>query len=391
MKICFYTDSVFSYGGVQRVLATIAKSLSIKHDITILTYDAPKTKDLSMYNLQDSHIQYIFLKNSGFKIWEWLPCKTYSFIYKKWLPKKPYTINLYGYSSFPTSKRKRLINIINQENFDIVIGVHAFVSLHLSSIKHKIGSKTIAWMHNSYDAFFNTPNVYLWGQKERFIYEMKRLDKIVVLTKNDKKLYEQELGIKPEVIYNPLTLVPKGQGSPMNKKFLAVGRLSYLHKGFDILIKAFNIFSKENKEWTLDIVGEGPDETLLRQLIKKYNLEKRITIHPFSDNIQKYYASASIYILSSRWEGLPLVLFEAMSHYLPVIASKIPVTSEILSNSGGNVFFESENFKDLAMIMTKMVNSEQLTEMGEKAFSYTQKFTISSINKEWEQLLSNLE
>jgi len=390
MKICFYTDSVFIYGGVQRVLATIAKSLSQQHDITILTLEAPESKDLSMYELKESSIKFSFLKYSGLKVWEWLPCKTYSFLYKKILPKKNITTRLYGYSSFPKSRREKLINFINNEEFDIVIGVHAFVSFHLSSIRNNIKSKTIGWMHNSYDAFFNTPNLYLWKQKERFSYEMKRLDKIIVLTKNDKNLYENNLGLKPDVIYNPLTLIPKGKASPKNKRFLAVGRLSYLHKGFDILIKAFSIFSKKDKEWKLDIVGEGPDEAFLRQLINDNHMQERIIIHPFLNDIQKYYSSASIYILSSRWEGLPLVLFEAMSHHLPVIASKIPVTSEILSKETGSTFFESENFNDLAETMDKMIKSDQLEEMGEKAFSYTQKFDVSYICKKWEKLLSDL-
>ncbi|MFA7116558.1 MAG: glycosyltransferase family 4 protein [Bacteroidales bacterium] len=390
MKICFYADTIFSYGGVQRVLSNIAIALSKKYDITILTLEDIKAKDLSMYGLKNSSLRFYFLKYKGLKIWEWFPCKTYGFLYKKILPKNALTSKLYGYSSFPLSRRKKLIKFINEENFDVVIGVHAFLSLHLASIRNQIKSKTIGWMHTSYDAFFNTPNFYLWGQKERFSYEMKRLDKIVVLTKNDKDLLDENLGIKSEVIYNPLTLIPIGKGSPENKKFLAVGRLIYLTKGFDILIKAFNVFSKQNKEWTLDIVGEGPDETFLKQLIKDYNLGKRIIIHPFSNNVQKYYASASIYILSSRWEGFGLVLLEAMAHNLPIIASKIPVTCEILNKSGANVFFESENFNDLAKKMIKMVNSDNLKEMGEKAYSYSQKFDISYIIKKWEKLLSNL-
>jgi len=168
MKICFYTDSIFSYGGIQRVLAIIAKSLATKHDITILTLDPVKSKDLSMYELKDSSVQFSFLKYSGLKIWEWLPCKTYSFLYKKLLPQNNVTSRLYGYSSFPSSKRNKLISFINREKFDVVIGVQVFVSLQLSSIKNKITAKTIAWMHNSYDAFFNTPDLYLWGQKKDF-------------------------------------------------------------------------------------------------------------------------------------------------------------------------------------------------------------------------------
>lgn len=113
---------------------------------------------------------------------------------------------------------------------------------------------------------------------------------------------------------------------------MAVGRFSHQHKGFDLLIEAFHIFAEENKDWTLDIVGEGVEEPMYHKLIKEYQLEERITIHPFTNHIQKFYGEAQVYILSSRWEGMPLVLMEAMSHGLPIISSNLPICEEIMGD-----------------------------------------------------------
>ena len=177
---------------------------------------------------------------------------------------------------------------------------------------------------------------------------MPNLDKIIVLSKYDQERFLKELNIQTEVIYNPLTIEPKGKGSPEHKKFLTIGRFSHLHKGFDILINAFALFAKQNQDWTLDIVGEGSEEEMLRSLISKHQLEKRVTIFPFTKNVEKHYESASVYVLSSRWEGFPLVLFEAMSYGLPILSSDIPIAKEILENKGVSTLFTSENINDLA-------------------------------------------
>ena len=125
---------------------------------------------------------------------------------------------------------------VNSGNYDAVIGVHAFLSLHLSSVrKHLNVRSVIAWMHNSYNALFEKENPYLPGLKSFFANEMRRLDGIVVLSKSDERLFRKNLGLESVTIYNPLTLEPRGRASLRYKKFLAIGRFSPKHKGFDFM------------------------------------------------------------------------------------------------------------------------------------------------------------
>ena len=348
MKICFYCNTLFTFGGVQRVLAVIAKELSKEHDITILTLDNPSLENTSMYGLSSANIKYIYLQYPEVPFYENIPCKAYSLLYKTLLPQNKLFSKWYGYSSFPPTQRTLLIKTLNQGNYDVVVGVHVFLSFHLASIKKQIKARTIGWMHNSYDAFFSIKTSYVGKQKNQFKHLMPNLDKVIVLSKYDQEQFQKELNVRTEVIYNPLTIEPKGKGSPEYKKFLAIGRFSPLHKGFDILINAFALFSKQNQDWTLDIVGEGPEEEMFRSLITKHHLEKRITIHPFTNEVEKHYESASVYVLSSRWEGFGLVLVEAMSYGLPIISSYLPVTKELLEGKNVGVFFENENVVDLA-------------------------------------------
>lgn len=238
-----------------------------------------------MYELGQRNIRFRYISLPPIGKWEYLPCKTYSYLYKKRIiPQIPITSQWYGYSSFPHTQRKVLIGELNNENYDIIVGVHAFLSLQLASIRHRLKARrVVGWMHTSFNAFFNTPGFYLYEQKNQFRHEMTKLDGIIVLTNYDRGLYERELNLFPIAIYNPLSLTPEGEGSPAYKRFLSVGRMSHLTKGFDILIEAFAIFARDNKEWTLEIVGEGPEKPALLKQIARHKLENRVQFLPSPD------------------------------------------------------------------------------------------------------------
>lgn len=385
MKICFYCDSIFTFGGVQRVLAGLAKELARRHEVTILTRDDPADEDRTMYGLQDAAVKFRYLRYPKLPFYENIPCKAYSFLYKKVLSQNARTTKMYGYSSFPYTYRKLLIGELQKEPYDVVVGVHVFPSLFLASVRKHIRAKVIGWMHNSYEAFFGQPGLWLWKGEKRFKYQTKALDEIVVLTENDRRLYWERLGVESTVMYNPLTLESRGQGSALYKKFLAVGRLTPLMKGFDILVEGFALFAEENSEWTLDIVGEGEEEGLVRSLIAKYGLENRVKLHPFTKNIHTFYASASVYVLSSRWEGFGLVLVEAMAHGLPVISSDVPVGKELLGDKPFGFLFENGNPVSLAGQMSRIAGLPELRGLGGKAMAYAREFDISHIAEKWEK------
>lgn len=386
MKILFYADTVFGFGGVQRVLAVIAKTLSEKHDVTILSTDT--AEDLSMYDYSKSNVHFEYISYNERKDIEYYVCKSISYIYKKVLPQNGTTAKLYSYSFFRPSYKRSLTTKINKGNYDVVIGVHAFLSLHLASVRHNLNAKkVIGWMHNSYEALFEKKNPYLPGLKSFFANEMKRLNDIVVLSKSDAILFKEHLGLKCKTIYNPLTLEPHGRASFDNKKFLAVGRFAPKHKGFDLLIKAFAIFANNNIGWTLEIVGEGEEEPLYRRMIKEYHLEDRIKLCPFTKDIQKHYTGASVYVLSSRWEGFGLVLIEAMSHGLPIISSDLPVAKELLEGKGCATFFKCGDINEMAESMIDYANTKEWDSLSENAYNTAKLFSIRYIIELWLQLM----
>ena len=146
------------------------------------------------------------------------------------------------------------------------------------------------------------------------------------------------------------------------------------------------IFAHQNRDWHLDIVGEGVEETKYKTMIQQYQLEDRITIHPFTNQIQHYYSQAQVYVLSSRWEGMPLVLVEAMSHGLPIVASNLPVCKEILGDFG--MFFKNKNIEDLAQRLEEATHIDW-QQKSDEAIKIAQRFDIRQIIEQWKRLLES--
>ena len=381
-KICFLTDSIFSYGGVQRVTAVIAKELAKDYDVTIVTLDNPDLEDKEIYGLNEAHIHYRYFQFPCIGKWKNFVCKAYSALYRKVLPQTRLTSDWYSHSSFPSEKRNALVAELKEGMYDVIVGVHAPLAVRLATCKPLLeNTKLIGWVHNSYEALFGKDSLYIGTELcKHYEYQLQKLDYTIVLCHDDAQKYHFPV----EVIYNPLTLIPGKPSSGISKKFLAIGRFSHLHKGFDLLIKAFHIFAKNNNDWTLHIVGEGVEEPLYRQLIHDYQLEKRIYIQPFTNHIQSYYSEAQIYILSSRWEGMPLVLMEAMSHGLPIISSNLPVSKEIMGDFG--IYFENGNIKQLAQRLydATLIDWQR---KSKEALEIAEHFNIGNIIKQWKVMI----
>jgi glycosyltransferase involved in cell wall biosynthesis len=253
--------------------------------------------------------------------------------------------------------------------------------------------RCIGWIHNSFEALFSAASLYIGPQLEHhYVLQMQKLDCTVVLGRHDANEWENALQeycksceTHVTVIPNPLTLKPGHSSTGTSKRFLAVGRMSRLHKGFDLLIDAFRLFAQNDREWKLDIVGEGPEEERLREMIADYALEQRVTLHPFTNSIQDYYSQAQVYVLSSRWEGFGLVLVEAMAHGLPVVSSDLPTSLEIMGSFG--LYFRNGNAEELAARLTDATRLDDWPAIQAEARHIARRFSTDRIVSQWLQTL----
>ena len=372
--------------------AVIAKELAKEYYVTILTFDQADKKDTTLYDLNEANITYRFISYPKVGYLKNKICKTFSAIYLKTQPQSKWCSDLYAKSSYPSELRNTLLEELKQGNYDITIGVHAPLAARLATLKKYFPeAKLIGWLHNSYEALFGENSHYHIGPKRlrHYVYQFRKLDKVVVLCQDDaNRFHHYDKAFFPAVIYNPLTLIPGDPSIGNSKRFLTIGRFTPLHKGIDLLIKAFHLFAQKNSDWMLDIVGEGREEKKYRSLISNYHMEDRITIHPFTNHIQDFYSNAQVYVLSSRWEGMPLVLVEAMSHGLPVVISDLPICKEILGDFG--IYFRNGDAEELAMRLEDATLIDWQAK-SEEALKIAKQYDVNHIILKWEQILEGDE
>lgn len=391
MKICFITSNIFSLGGVQRVVSVLANELSKYNDIEILCTSDEYQIDRGMYNLDDrikvnidsSIMEKSILTKFYCKLGKIINNNTNLFL-KEALVKT--LIEIY----YPKNIRQKLTKYLNTKEYDVVIGVEGFASVLLGSISDNINSKTIGWQHNSYDAYLKNTNRYYWKQDKIFEAIIPKLDKYLVLTDYDKQMFKTNNDIDCEVMYNPKSFVSERKSDLKSKYFLAAGRFVY-QKGFDLLIESFNLFATENKEWNLVIVGEGSEKEKLQKLIKEYKLEERITIQPFTDNIQEYFIETSILLLPSRWEGMPMIVLESFEMGVPVISYDISAAKQLIDDGIHGLLVKKNDVELFSKKMLILSDSYEMRKVFSKNIvELSNEFDLEKIISKWDFMFQNL-
>ena len=387
MKICFLTYNIFSNGGVQRVITTLANKLEKKNEVDVICTNVNYKKDYEKYKLS---------KNINI-IYKELNCDTTltGKVLRKINDKIGFFNNSLGYkilfkNQFETKSMNNLLKEINSNNYDVIIGCEGDFCVLLGAIRDKLNvNKVIGWEHNSYDAYFNKSGKYYWNKDILFKKYIKNLDKHVVLTKNDKEKYSKHMGLESEVIYNPLSFTSNKKSNLKNKKILAVGRLTE-QKGFDNLIKAFKIATTcKAKDWQLEIVGDGDEFYKLKNLIKSLDLEKKVKISGFTNEIQEHFLESSIYAMSSNWEGFGLVVTEALEFGVPVVSFKTTGPYEILNSYNCGEIVELGDLNTFAKKLEElMINFEKREEMSKCAVNRAKDFSIEKIISMWERIFN---
>lgn len=380
-KICFITESIYDLGGLQRIVTTLSNEFSKYYEVTIICL--METKNKLDYGLSKS-VKVINLKNSFVKKIFLIPFKIVRKINKK--------IGLYKYDSsiydllenmIPYYNRRKLIKYFKNNKFSYVICTGLPCCILMSMMKEKISQPMIGWWHSSYENYVNSKKYAM----KRIKNSLKKMDLTIVLSTNDKRLIEENFNVNTEVLYNPIRIDEKMQCSTLqNKEFLAVGRYHSI-KRFDLLIKAFYIFHKSNKEWKLSIVGEGEEHSKLQQLINKLELNEFVNLTGVTNDIDKFYKRATAFLMTSKSEGFPTVILEAMSYGLPIIAFDIPVFKEMLNEKNSFILEQGdiEGFAEKMLIVAN--NFEKREEMAKNSIENVKKFDIKNVMNEWIKIL----
>lgn len=286
---------------------------------------------------------------------------------------------------------KELQNIINKEKPDYVVSLGYEENIIFPFLKRR-NCKFIREFHNPdlNDILYKNKKKLIFQRIKNFLNNslLKDFDIYIFLTEEDKQRRKNLQNKKSYVINNFITVEAQKIAKLQNKKALSVGRLEY-QKGYDILIDVWKKVSEAYPEWKLEIYGTGKDRKKLSEKIERLNLTKNIFLKGQTNRIEEKYIESSIYILSSRYEGMPLVLIEAQSFGIPVVAFDSPCGPKEIIQNGENGFLCK--FDDIREMSNKIIylieNEEKRVKMGKLAKESTYKYQKDYIMNKWKKML----
>ena len=289
--------------------------------------------------------------------------------------------------------QKRLAAILKREKPDITVSMFCNDAGFITRIND--GSKKVLEIHFSKFKRLQYSRKGLWRladlwrsrQDEKTV---RRFDKFVVLTEEDKGYWGNLPNIT--VIPNANTFATSQAAALENKKVIAIGRYTY-QKGFERLIEAWNILSPGFPGWKLDIIGNGEERDKLQDLIHAYHLDGQVTLVSPTKSIDKVYLDASLLAMSSRYEGLPMVLLEAQAFGLPIVSFACKCgPKDIVANGETGFLVEENDIEGLARQLVKVMKDKNLRkQMGRKAKEASLRYAEDAVMAKWTALFDSLK
>lgn len=228
---------------------------------------------------------------------------------------------------------------------------------------------------------------------DRWVFRnIRKFEKLIVLTQGDAQDWSHYIK-DVVVIPNPVTKYPETilSHKSTDHRVICVGRLNE-QKGFDMLIEAFSLIADKCPDWHIDIFGSGEDEQKLLKSIHKCQLDGRINILPPTNNIYEEYQKSEFFVLSSRYEGYPLVLNEAMSCRIPCVAFRCKYgPEEAIDHQVSGLLVKNGDVEDLAQkILWMATHQKERLAMGQAARLAARRYLLDIIMQRWMLFFSSL-
>lgn len=358
-NICFYSGDITNSGGTERVAIIIANELNKRDDYNISILSLTEKKDKCFFEIDESIPRYTI-----------------------------YDCVVRGITHIG-GIINRTRKIIQKYNIEILIDIDGILDMYSLPVKLFTDVKVISWEHYN---FYQHPIV----PYRRYTRKMaaRWADAIVTLTEEDRKYYTSNLNVKCPIqfIYNPVIWEEQEEVyDECSKIILSAGRLTY-QKGFDMLVDVAELLLKKYPDWKWLVLGEGNDRATLEEKTKEKGLERQLLFPGNVDDIGDYYKKTAIFVMTSRFEGLPMTLLEAKNYKLPIISFDCKTgPRELIKDNINGYLIEENNIQQMAdKIVCLLESNDKRKEMSEQALLDMNKFNLDKIIEKWINLIENM-
>ena len=392
-KVIFRSGSL-RMGGLERVLIEVLQTIDKeKFDIYLVIDDDCGKENIFEKDIPKD-IPYFFLKPEKLiRETEKYKEKKKNIIYKLM-----YNLMMEKENKVMYRNMQKILKDIGE--IDVIVDFDGGASKYIEKLDIK---KKIVWIHNS------IPNLKKKeGKIKRFGKRLEKYDRVVAICDEMKEEIENiypNLKGKVSRIYNPFNFerieklmkdereLTKEQKKMLNEDYcIAIARLDNVQKDFLTLVRAYKFVKESGIQDKLYIIGDGPSKEEIINEIKKLSLEENIKLIGLSKNPYIWLKNSKLFVHSSKYEGLPTVLIEALICNKMIISSNCPTgPKEILKNESCGKLFEVGNIKELGDYLIEFLANKNNRELYEKnVILRKEEFNKNKVIKEYEKLIEEI-
>lgn len=374
MKIVYLIHSTYNPGGMERVLLNKVTWLVGKMgwDVTVVTTDQhgrqpfyPFPEGVKMIDLGVNYSE-----DNG----------------------KPFLKKLLGFLKRRRLHEKRFKALLEQIRPDVVDCFYPGECSFVPGLKD--GSKKVMELHQSKLFHHQYNRTGLMGLADKVRARMderlvRKFDRFVVLTEEDAKMWGEMQNIR--VIPNAANFIAQKYSDCSEKRVIAVGRLDY-QKSFDRLIMVWEKVHEKMPDWRLDIFGQGEWKAMLQGMIDERGLQDCVKLNGPTKDIGKEYAESSMLVMSSHYEGFPMVMIEAMACGLPAVCFDFKCgPRDIIVEGENGLIVPDGDIEGLAEAIVRLMRDEELRKrMGENAKRVVETYSEERVMRMWEDLYEEI-